>query len=313
MNESITSGQASGMEAAHDFASPRCIAPRHLKRSARHEALRRATNAVMLSFTALTTIVAIIPLLWILVAVVIRGSSAMSLQFLTDTFKPTSMGGGGVWHATVGTGILVFLAALMSTPLGILAAFYLSTHTNTPIGLAVRFGTDVLAGMPSIVIGLFVYTLMVARRGYSALAGSVALAILMLPIMVRTTEEMLKLVPKSLREASLGLGAPEWKTSLSVLLPAAATGVVTGLMLAVARVAGETAPLLFTALGSNTLSTALDRPIASLPLTLYKYAVDPSKVRNAQAWAIALLIVALVLVLNIAARLLAARQSRMMR
>jgi phosphate transport system permease protein len=211
-----------------------------VRRSARHEALRRATNVVMLGLTALTTAVAIVPLLWILLAVLIRGSSAMSLQFLTDTFKPTSMGGGGVWHAMVGTVILVGMATVMSAPLGILAAFYLSTHPNTALGLAVRFGTDVLAGMPSIVIGLFVYALMVAGRGYSALAGGVALAILMLPIMVRTTEEMLKLVPKSLREASLGLGAPEWKTSLSVLLPAAATGVITGLMLAVARVAGET-------------------------------------------------------------------------
>ena len=170
-----------------------------------------------------------------------------------------------------------------------------SEHPNTTLGLAVRFGTDVLSGLPSIVVGLFVYTLFVSGRGYSALAGSVALAILMLPVVVRTTEEMLKLVPKSLREASLALGAPEWKTSFSVLLPAAVTGVVTGLMLAVARVAGETAPLLFTALGSNNLSTALDKPIASLPLVLFKYAVDPSKVRNAQAWAIALIIVALVL------------------
>jgi phosphate transport system permease protein len=147
--------------------------------------------------------------------------------------------------------------------------------------------------------------------GYSAFAGSVALAILMLPIVLRTTEEMLKLVPKSLREASLALGAPEWKTSFFVLLPAAMTGVVTGLMLAVARVAGETAPLLFTALGSNNLSTALDKPIASLPLVLFKYAVDPSKVRNAQAWAIALLILVLVLVLNVAARLITLWRSKM--
>ena len=139
-----------------------------------------------------------------------------------------------------------------------------------------------------------------------------ALAILMLPVVLRTTEEMLKLVPKSLREASLALGAPEWKTSFFVLLPAAMTGVVTGLMLAVARVAGETAPLLFTALGSNNLSTALDKPIASLPLVLFKYAVDPSKVRNAQAWAIALLILVLVLVLNIAARLITLWRSKMM-
>jgi phosphate transport system permease protein len=158
------------------------------------------------------------------------------------------------------------------------------------------------------VVGLFVYTIMVAGRTYSAISGAVALSIMMLPIVLRTTEEMLKLVSPSMREASLGLGAPEWKTSLSIMLPAALTGVVTGLMLAVARVSGETAPLLFTAQGSNVLSTSLDRPIASLPLTLFKYAVDPDKTRNAQSWAIALIIMVTVLVLNIGARLIANRR-----
>jgi len=284
---------------------PQLIRHRHLKRSPVHEQFRRTTNIVMLGLTGLMTALAIVPLAWILFEVFARGSSAMSLSFLTDTFKPTSIdNGGGVWHAIVGTGILISWATLLSVPVGILAAFYVSEHPNTTLGLAVRFGTDVLSGLPSIVVGLFVYTLFVSGQGYSAWAGSVSLAILMLPVVLRTTEEMLKLVPKSLREASLALGAPEWKTSFSVLLPAAMTGVVTGLMLAIARVAGETAPLLFTALGSNTLSTALDKPIASLPLVLFKYAVDPSKVRNAQAWAIALLILVLVLVLNVAARLI---------
>jgi phosphate transport system permease protein len=267
----------------------------------------------MLGLTGLMTAMAIVPLAWILFEVFARGSSALSLAFLTDTFKPTNVdNGGGVWHAIVGTGILIGLAVLFSAPIGILAAFYVSEHPNTTLGLAVRFGTDVLSGLPSIVVGLFVYTLLVSGQGYSALAGSLALAILMLPVVLRTTEEMLKLVPKSLREASLALGAPEWKTSFSVLLPAAMTGVVTGLMLAIARVAGETAPLLFTALGSNNLSTALDKPIASLPLVLFKYAVDPSKVRNAQAWAIALLVLVLVLVLNVAARLITLWRSKMM-
>ncbi len=286
--------------------------PRHLKPSPVHEQVRRTTNIAMLGLTGLMTALAIVPLAWIMFEVFARGSSAMSLSFLTDTFKPTSMGGGGVWHAIVGTGILIGLAALFSVPIGILAAFYVSEHPNTTLGLAVRFGTDVLSGLPSIVVGLFVYALLVQGAGYSAVAGSVALAILMLPVVLRTTEEMLKLVPKSLREASLALGAPEWKTSFFVLLPAAMTGVVTGLMLAVARVAGETAPLLFTALGSNNLSTALDKPIASLPLVLFKYAVDPSKVRNAQAWAIALIILVLVLVLNVAARLITLWRSKMM-
>jgi len=284
---------------------------RNLKHSPVHEQFRRTTNIVMLGLTGLMTALAIVPLGWIMFQVFARGSSAMSLSFLTDTFKPTSLGGGGVWHAIVGTGILIGWATLLSVPVGILAAFYVSEHPNTTLGLAVRFGTDVLSGLPSIVVGLFVYALLVQSSGYSAFAGSVSLAILMLPVVLRTTEEMLKLVPKSLREASLALGAPEWKTSFSVLLPAAMTGVVTGLMLAVARVAGETAPLLFTALGSNNLSTALDKPIASLPLVLFKYAVDPSKVRNAQAWAIALLILVLVLVLNVAARLITLWRSKM--
>jgi len=286
--------------------------PKRLARSAARERGRRAVNVVMLGLMGLMTVIALIPLAWILVEVFMRGSQFMTIGFLTDTFKPTSMGGGGIWHAIVGTAILIGLASLFSMPLGILAAFYVVAHPNTTLGLAVRFGTDVLSGLPSIVVGLFVYSLFVIGRGYSALAGSFALAILMLPVVVRTTEEMLKLVPKSLREASLALGAPEWKTSFSVMLPAAVTGVVTGLMLAIARVAGETAPLLFTALGSNSLSTELDKPMASLPLTLFKYAVDPSKVRNAQAWAIALIIVTLVLLLNIGARLIATWRSKMM-
>lgn len=285
---------------------------RRLKRSPWRERKRRGVNVLMLGLTGVMTGVAILPLAWILASVFIRGSEFITLGFLLETFKPTSMGGGGVWHAIAGTGILIGLASLFSMPVGILAAFYVSAHPNTTIGLAVRFGTDVLAGLPSIVVGLFIYSVMVVGRGYSALAGSLALAILMLPVVVRTTEEMLKLAPKSLREASLALGAPEWKTSLGVLFPAALTGVVTGLMLAVARVAGETAPLLFTALGSNSLTTALDKPIASLPLVLFKYALDPSKVRNAQAWAIALIIVVLVLVLNVSARLIVMWRSKMM-
>jgi len=285
---------------------------RRLQISALRERARRTTNVLMLGLTGLMTLIALIPLAWIILEVFVRGGSAMSFGLLTDTFKPTNIdNGGGVWHALVGTGILIGLAALISVPIGILAAFYVSEHPNTTLGLAVRFGTDVLSGLPSIVVGLFVYTLMVRGQGYSAWAGSVALAILMLPVVLRTTEEMLKLVPKSLREASRALGAPEWKTSFSVLLPAAMTGVITGLLLAVARVAGETAPLLFTALGSNNLSTALDKPIASLPLVLFKYAVDPSKVRNAQAWAIALIILVIVLLLNISARLLAAWRTKM--
>ncbi len=283
---------------------------RRIQVSQARENTRRIVNAVMLGLTGVATLLALIPLVWILIEVFARGSQAMTLDFLTQTFKPTSMGGGGIWHAIVGTVILIGLASLMAVPIGILAAFYVVQHPNTAIGLMVRFGTDVLSGLPSIVVGLFVYTLLVAGRSYSAISGAVALAIMMTPIVLRTTEEMLKLVPRSMREASLGLGASEWKTSFSIMLPAAITGVITGLMLAIARVSGETAPLLFTAQGSNVFSTALDRPIASLPLTLFKYAVDPDVTRNAQAWAIAMIIVLTVLILNISARLIANRRSK---
>jgi phosphate transport system permease protein len=283
---------------------------RRIEVSQARERKRRAVNAIMLGLTGLATLLALIPLIWILAEVFLRGAQAMSLDFLTQTFKPTSLGGGGIWHSIVGTVILIAIASLMAIPIGILAAFYVVQHPNTTLGLAVRFGTDVLSGLPSIVVGLFVYTLLVAGRSYSAISGAVALAIMMAPIVLRTTEEMLKLVPSSMREASLGLGAPEWKTSFNIMLPAAITGVVTGLMLAVARVSGETAPLLFTAQGSNVLSTALDKPIASLPLTLFKYAVDPDKTRNAQSWAIALIIVLIVLILNIGARFIANRRAK---
>jgi phosphate transport system permease protein len=281
---------------------------RRIKASKEHERVRRFTNAMMLGLTGFATLIALVPLAWIIIEVITRGSQALTWDFLTQTFKPTSMGGGGVLHSIVGSLILIGLASLFSIPVGILGAFYVVRNPNTTLGLAVRFGTDVLSGLPSIVVGLFVYTIMVAGRTYSAISGAVALSIMMLPIVLRTTEEMLKLVSPSMREASLGLGAPEWKTSLSIMLPAALTGVVTGLMLAVARVSGETAPLLFTAQGSNVLSTSLDRPIASLPLTLFKYAVDPDKTRNAQSWAIALIIMVTVLVLNIGARLIANRR-----
>jgi phosphate transport system permease protein len=292
-------------------ATPRdLMRARRVQSSRVREQWRRTVNAVMLGLTGMATLFALIPLIWILVEVFTRGAPALSLDFLTQSFMPVSEGGGGVWHAIVGTVLLIGLASLMSIPIGILAAIYVVERPNTSLGLAVRFGTDVLAGLPSIVVGLFVYTLLVAGRSYSAISGAVALAIMMVPIVLRTTEEMLRLVPKSMREASLGLGAPDWKTWLNVMLPAAITGVVTGLMLAVARVSGETAPLLFTAQGSNVLSTDLDKPIASLPLTLFKYAIDPDQVRNAQAWAIALIIVVLVLALNIGARLLSRRRAR---
>lgn len=284
---------------------------------------RKSTNFIMLGLTGLLTIVALIPLFWIISYVVYRGSPALNLDFFTQLPKPMGMVGGGVLHAIEGTLIVTLLAVIIAIPPGVLAAFYAARYPNTPLGVGLRFSTDVLSGVPSIVIGLFGYALIVKPQGhYSALAGGVALAILMLPTIIRTTEEMLKLVPSSLREGSLALGAPEWKTSLSVLLPAALNGVITGVLLSIARAAGETAPLLFTTLGNERydlgaiissgvtnhqgffaiLSRIFDQPIDSLPLTLWKYAQQPYPERVEQSWAVALVLMILVLSTNIIAR-----------
>jgi phosphate transport system permease protein len=239
-----------------------------------------------------------------------------------------------VVHAIEGTIVVTLLAALFAVPPGILAAFYAAQHPNTPLGIALRFTTDVLSGVPSIVIGLFVYAVMVKPMGhYSGLAGGVALAILMLPTIIRTTEEMLKLVPHALHEGSLALGAPEWKTSLDVLLPAAFNGIATGFLLGVARATGETAPLLFTALGNERFSLGqivtsgmqshqsffqilgriVDQPIDSLPLTLWKYAQQPYPERVEQSWTVALVLMIFVLSLNIIARLWIESRARQLR
>jgi phosphate transport system permease protein len=278
----------------------------------------------MLVITGLLTLAALIPLFWIISYVLYKGGQYINLAFFTQMPRPLGMEGGGVLHAIEGTLVLTLLAALIAIPPGVIAAFYVAYNPNKPLGVAVRFGTDVLSGVPSIVIGLFGYALIVKAQGhYSALAGGVALAILMLPTIIRTTEEMIKLVPHTLREGSLALGAPEWKTALSVTLPAAANGIITGFLLGLARASGETAPLLFTALGNESyeigriinsgiagkqgifaiLDRVLDQPVDSLPLTLWKYAQQPFPERISQSWAVALVLMLIVLLLNIVARL----------
>jgi phosphate transport system permease protein len=285
---------------------------------------RKTTNAIMLSITGLMTLLALIPLFWIIGYVVYKGAANINLDFFTQLPRPMGMAGGGVFHAIQGTIILTILAGVFSIPPGLLAAFYVARNPNTPLGVAVRFGTDVLSGVPSIVVGLFGYALVVKPQGhYSALAGGIALAILMLPTIIRTTEEMLKLVPASLREASLALGGPEWKTALSVVLPAAGNGIVTGFLLALARASGETAPLLFTALGNerydaiaivrsgivnhqnifDVFGRLLEQPVDSLPLTLWKYASQPFPERVSQAWSVALVLMLFVLLTNIFSRI----------
>jgi phosphate transport system permease protein len=294
------------------------------KNQVRLDARRKFTNTFMLSVTGLLTVLALIPLFWIIGYVFYKGGSYISVSFFTQLPRPLGVEGGGVLHAIEGTIILSVLAAVFAIPPGVLAAFYAARHPNTPIGVALRFSTDVLSGVPSIVIGLFVYVIMVKPMGhYSGLAGGVAMGFLMLPTVIRTTEEMLKLVPGALREGSLALGAAEWKTSLSVIFPAALNGIVTGFLLATSRAAGETAPLLFTALGNERYDIAsivrngiaqkqsifmilgriVDQPVDSLPLTLWKYAQQPYPERIQQSWTVALVLMIVILTINILARL----------
>ena len=305
--------------------------PRDLAGSYRR---RKTSNAIMLGLTGVMTILALIPLFWVIGYVIYRGGPYINLDFFTQMPRPLGVAGGGVLHAIEGTFLLTILAALFAIPPGVLAAFYAARNPNTPLGIALRFGTDVLSGVPSIVIGLFGYALVVKTQGhYSAFAGGIALAILMLPTIIRATEEMLKLVPSNLREASLALGGPEWKTALSVILPAAGNGILTGFLLAIARASGETAPLLFTALGnerynmgaiissgvtgSQSIGTILNRlfeqPVDSLPLTLWKYASQPFPERINQAWAAALVLMIFVLIMNITARVWAQSRGSKMR
>jgi phosphate transport system permease protein len=286
--------------------------------------LRRATNRTMLILTGLMTVLAIVPLVWIIGYVFYRGGQYIDINLFTQLPRPMGMPGGGVLHSIQGTLILAVIAAIFAIPPGVLAAFYAAYNPNTPLGIVLRFGTDVLSGVPSIVVGIFAYALIVKPAGhYSAIAGGFAMAIIMLPTIIRTTEEMIKLVPRTLNEGSLALGAPEWKTSIKVVLPAAISGIVTGFMLALARAAGETAPLLFTALGNDRFEVGrliesglqsgnslpvvfmniLQQPVDSLPLTLYKYTQQPGIDRINQSWAVAFVLMLIVLLVNITARI----------
>jgi phosphate transport system permease protein len=285
---------------------------------------RKIVNGLMLALTGILTVLALIPLFWIIGYVLYKGGSSINLAFFTKLPGPLGVKGFGVLNAIEGTIVMTLLACVFAIPPGVLAAFYAARYPNTPIGIVLRFSTDVLSGVPSIVVGLFVYALVVKTQGhFSAFAGGVAIAILMLPTIIRTTEEMLKLVPLTLREGSLALGAAEWKTSLSVIFPAALNGIITGFLLSISRAAGETAPLLFTALGNEhydvwqmitsgiaqkhnvfqILNLIFDQPADSLPLTLWKYASQPYPERVQQSWAVALVLMIIILLVNIFARL----------
>jgi phosphate transport system permease protein len=263
---------------------------------------RRLTNALMAGLTTACALTVVAILALILGYIAWRGLSSISIQFLISTPKPVGEG-GGIGNAIVGTLVLLALASGIGLPFGIAAGVYLSEFGNNLFGKLVRFMTDTLTGVPSIVVGVFVYTLIVLpQKHFSALAGGVALALIMIPIVARTTEEMLRLVPVSMREGALALGAPQWRVTLGVVLPAAASGIATGAMLAVARVSGETAPLLFTAFGSRFLNVSLEQPISSLTVQIYNYAISPYDEWHAQAWAATLVLMALILVINITVR-----------
>lgn len=255
---------------------------------------------------------ALVPLASVLYYVIARGIGGLSWAFFTALPGPVGESGGGMANALVGSLELVALAGVIGIPVGILAGVYLAEFAGEGrLGKAVRFSADVVSGVPSITIGIFVYGLLVVgMQRFSALAGAVALALLMLPTVTRTTEELLRMVPQSLREAAFGLGVPRWRTTLKVVLRTAAPGIATGVMLAVARVAGETAPLLFTAFNNRYWASYLDEPIASLPVQIYTYAVSPYEEWHEQAWAASLVLVTLVLVMNVAARALVKNRVR---
>ena len=237
---------------------------------------RRITDHAMTGIAVLTVVLVLAPLIAIFGYLVYRGVGSINWAFLTQVPKPPGEVGGGMANAIVGSIFILGIASIIGVPLGIGAGIYLAEFGRNRFGTAIRFTADVLNGVPSIVIGIVAYAIVVLRQGhFSALAGGVALAIMMVPTISRTTEEMLLLVPQALREAAYGLGVPRWRTTLSITLRTATSGVITGVMLAFARVAGETAPLLFTALGNEFWSLRLDQPTAALPLQIYRYALSP--------------------------------------
>jgi len=256
---------------------------------------RRLKDHAATAFAIITVLLVLAPLIAIFSYLVIKGIGSINLAFLTQTPKPPGEVGGGMANAIAGSVLILGIASLVGVPLGIGAGIYLAEYGRNRFGNFIRFVSDVLNGVPSIVIGIVAYALVVLRqKHFSALAGGVALAIMMVPTITRTTEEMLLLVPNALREAAFGLGVPRWRTTLSIILRTATSGVITGVMLAFARVAGETAPLLFTAFGNQFWNWKLEQPTAALPLQIFTYAISPYDDWHRQAWAGALVLIILI-------------------
>jgi phosphate transport system permease protein len=275
---------------------------------------RKAKSDVMMGVAVLATVITLLPLFIILTYLVIKGASSLNLAFFIHMPAPVGEKGGGMANAIVGTLELIGLASLMGVPVGIGSGLYLAAHRGSPFASAARFGADVMMGVPSIVIGIFAYAVVVRPMGgFSTLAGAVALAVIMIPLVTRTTEEMLLLVPHELREAALALGVPGWRTTLWVVARTAASGIATGAILAIARIAGETAPLLFTAFGNRFWSTSLTSPIASLTVQVYTYAISPFPDWQRQAWAGALVLTTIVLALELGVRWVTRGNARVVR
>ena len=270
---------------------------------------RKLVNAFMLTLTGLCTLLAVSVLVFILGYLVWNGGRFLSWDFLTQLPKPVGESGGGMANAIVGSGKLLVIAALAGVPIGFLGGVYLSEFGGRSFAFVIRYAADLLNGVPSIVIGIFAYTLIVLRtRHFSAMAGGLALGVMLIPIVLRTTEEFLRAVPQSLREGALALGATKWKAVATVVIPAASRGIATGILLSMARVAGETAPLLFTSFSNRFWSSGWNEPTASLPVMIYTYAISPYDDWHRQAWAAGLVLLALVLLANIGARLILARK-----
>jgi phosphate transport system permease protein len=270
---------------------------------------RKLTDRLVKVISACAALVGILALAWILLVVLQKGAAAIHWDFFFHRTLPTGDAGGGVGNAILGSALLVGLSVVLGVPIGLMIGVYLAEFgRETRLGTAVRFSANVMMGIPSILVGLFVYTLIVVpTHSFSGWAGAVALAILMLPVVARTSEDMLQLVPNALRESALALGAPRWKVTFQIVFRAARVGLLTGVLLAIARISGETAPLLFTCLNSPYWPTTLNGPVANLPVTIFNYAMSPYGDWVRLAWGASLLITVGVLALNISSRLILRR------
>jgi phosphate transport system permease protein len=269
---------------------------------------RKAVNYVMLTSTGLCALLAVSVLFFILGYLLWYGGRSLSWSFFTQLPRPVGETGGGMANAIVGSGKLLGLAALIGIPVGFMGGIYLAEFGGSTFPFLVRYTADLLNGVPSIVMGIFAYAVVVLPMGhFSALAGSLALGVMLMPIVLRTTEDFLRAVPNTMREGGLALGAPKWRVVATVVVPAAFRGIATGMLLAMARVAGETAPLLFTSFGNRFWSRGLSEPTASLPVMIYTYAIAPYDDWHRQAWAAGLVLLSLVLVINVASRKILAR------